>query len=201
MTNTKWTFKIKQMKLKLFLIALFCITATISLTVIQSCDDILSYKASICDIEFRGIKYKYPDVQPDTMTTDVGFTILAYPNQNCYIQPKFNLISSCYATTMSAKWQNEIVQSSFKLTLDRQVIISNDTIFPFTDLFQLSTFINGVKVIKDKFEGRQIEYTITFNPDFLNNITFENGLYNATFTCSTDDSRTFIKQRQVIFKL
>ena len=189
------------MKLKLFFIILLYLTATISLTVFQSCEDLLSYKASICDIEFLGLKYKYPDVQPDTMTTDVGFTVVAYPNQTCYIQPTFNLNSTCYATTKCAKWQNEIVQSSFKLTFDKQVIISGDTILPNTDLFQLSSFINGVQVDKDKFECRGIEYKIIFSTDLLKKTTFEDGLYNATFTCSTNDSRTFIKQRQVIFKL
>ena len=189
------------MKRKLFLITLLYLTAIISLTIFQSCEDLLSYKASICDIEFRGLKYKYPAVQPDPMTTDVGFTVLASPDKTCYIQPTFNLISTCYATTKCAKWQNEILQSSFKLTFDKQVIISGDTILPNTDLFQLSSFINGVQVVKDKFECKGIEYTITFSTDLLNKTTFENGLYNVTFTCNTNDSRTFTKQRQVIFKL
>lgn len=189
------------MKIKLSLIILLYLTVAIFLTVFQSCEDLLSYKASICDIEFRGLKYQYPDVQPDTMTTEVGFIISAYPNQTCYIQPTFNLISTCYATTKCAKWQNEIVQSSFKLTFDKQVIISGDTILPNTDLFQLSNFINGVQVVKDEFECKDIEYTITFSTDLLSKTLFENGLYNATFTCSTNDSRIFIKQRQVIYKL
>ncbi len=171
------------------------------MSVFQSCEDFFSYEASICEIEFRGLKFKSPDVQPDTMTTDVGFVVAAYPDQTCYKQPSFNLISTCYATTKCAKWQNEIVQSSFKLSLDKSVIISGDTILPNTDLFQISSFINGIQVVKDKFDCKYIEYTITFNTDFLNKTTFENGLYNVTFNCSTNDSKTFVKQRQVIFKL
>lgn len=189
------------MKLKLFIITFLYLTATISLTVFQSCEDLLSYKASICDIEFRGLKYEYPDFQPDTMTTDVGFIVHAYPNQTCYIQPTFNLISTCYATTKCAKWQNELLQSSFKLSFNRQLLISNDTIFPNTDLFQNSSFVSGAHITKDNSECKSIEYTITFSSDLLNKTTFEQGIYNATFTCSTNDGRTFVKNRQIIFKL
>jgi len=189
------------MKLKVLFIFTFILTITIILTALQSCEDLFSYNASICDIELTGLNYKYPDVQPDTMTTTVGLRVTAYPNQSCYILPSFNLISTCYATKKCANWQNEIMQSSFKLSFDKQVIISGDTILPNTDIFQKSNFTSGIEVKKDDWDCNYIGYTITFGSDLLNQMTFEQGIYNATFTCNTNDNRTFVKQRQIIFKL
>jgi hypothetical protein len=190
-----------EMKVKIFVIILLYLSGVICLVVCQSCEGFLSYKASVCDIEFYGLGSKRFDVQPDTMTTDVGFVILAHPSQICHIQPAINIISACYATTKCAKWQNEILPSSFKLSLNKQVIISTETIPANTDLFRNSHFIAGVYIAKDKSDCKNIEYTIKFSSDLLNKTIFEEGIYDVTFTCNTNDRRTFVEHRQAVFKL
>jgi hypothetical protein len=189
------------MKQKFILITVIHLTVSIFLTVLQSCQDLFTYDASICDIEFRGLtSTTFPDIQPDTMTKDIGFVITSSLGNICSIRPSFNLVTSCYATTKCAKWQNEFVQSSFKLSFDRQVIISGDTIAPNTDLFKEKAFTKGVEVKKSDFDCKYIKYTITLNSDLQNQTVFEQGIYNVSFTCNTNDSRTFNKQRQVVFK-
>lgn len=176
-------------------------TTSVYLTLFQSCEDLLSYKASVCSIEFLGFTRLYNTVQPDTLTTEAGFRVVAYPNEDCYNMRTFSFIAPCYATTKCAKWQNEIVQSSFKLSFDRQLIIFNDTILPNIDLFQNTSFVNAVEVSKYDSECKSIEYYIKFKPDMLDDITFEKGIYKATFICNTNDNKIFTKLREVIFKL
>jgi hypothetical protein len=187
------------MKLKLLFILVLYWATIIFMAMFQSCG-LLSFDATICDIEFRGLE-RYPIVQQDTMTTDVSFAVIAYPGEIGSIGPTFNLVSTCYATTKCARWQNRILESTFKMSFDRQVIIAGDTILPDTDLFQLPAFTNGIQILENDRHCKSIDYAIVFGSELLNQISFENGMYTVSFSCSTDDNRTFLKQRQVVFKL
>ena len=133
------------------------------------------------------------------MITSVGFRVTANPGEDCYI-PSFSFISACYATTKCVKWQNEIVHSSFKLIFDKQIIIFKDTFPPGTDLFQKAGFSKEVAVKKGYSECKSILYEIKFGSALLSQTKFEQGIYKATFTCSTNDNRIFTKNRDFIFR-
>jgi hypothetical protein len=124
----------------------------------------------------------------------------------CYRLPPFNLISTCYATTKAPRWKNKILTSSFKLSFDKQVVLFGDTIYADSDLFQVSNFVAGIEITEERHGPYDdsletaIEYQINFTSSLLDSLTFENGIYNSNFSCSTDDNRTFTKQRAVVFK-
>jgi len=137
----------------------------------------------------------------DTLLEDVGFIVTGDSKQNCYVLPRFGLISTCYATTKCARWKNEILQSSFELSFDKMLIISSDTIPPNTNLFQVSSFLNGVEILKEDDDCKFVVYTINLTSNLLNQISFEQGIYTTSFICKTSDNKVFSKQRPIVFKL
>ena len=173
------------------------VLVTTTLLILTSCG--LSYDASICDIELRNRVFSSPDIQPDTMNAQVGFTIIGFPNENCRRPSKIDLSSLLYATTKCARWQNEIVESSFHLSFDKQVILSGDTISPNTNLLNVPNFRQGVTVLKDDSDCKYIMYTIDLSASLFDNLIFEQGIYSVSVGCNTDDGRSFMKQRQVVF--
>jgi hypothetical protein len=89
---------------------------------------------------------------------------------------------------------------TFKLTLDRPVVISGDTIAPGADLFDHPTFRSGIEIIKEKSNYNGIGYTMPFTHTLMQQMVFETGVYQVQFSCRTNDGKNLSKGRQVIFK-
>ena len=189
------------MKRKVLIIFSLYFISLISLIWMQSCENVLSYEARICDLEFYGINSNYLNNQVDTLTEDIGFSIIADSKENCYVWPSSNIISTCFAATKCAKWQNEILPNSFELRFDKVLLILNDTIAPNTNLFQIPAFIEGIEIQKDEDDCKSVNYNIYLNNSLANQITFEQGIYRATFICKTNDNIAFNKKRQIVFKI
>ncbi len=187
------------MNRKLFFIGITFFLLTLLSTLNQSCENILSYDATICTLEFTGLNPSY-DNSPDKFSTEIGFLITgSYDRSACYA-PDFGLVSTCYATSKCAKWKNDLIPSSFQLLVDRPVLISGDTVKPNTDLFQNQIFKNNTAIDRNKEDCKFVQFTILFSKDLVSKIIFEPGVYNITFNCSSTDNRTFTNKRQVIFK-
>lgn len=168
------------------------------LGVTSSC--FLKYDAFICDIEFTGLNsFGKNNDSPDVFENEIGFEISSIPSsQNCYI-PKLNLFNSAYATTKCAEFQNQIITSTYKLRLNRPLILNSDTIYKDTDLLSISEIKNSTK-IEIIEECKSVISTIIFNNDLSEQLEFETGIYEVVFECSTNDNRNFTKSREVIFK-
>ncbi len=161
----------------------------------------LSYDASICDIQFTGLHSmgNFDDEEPDTFENQIGFEILALPSSpTCYIPP-IEVFSSAVATTKCAVYQNQLLKSTYQISLDRPIILNNDTISANTDLLNLPE-INSLTEITIDEECKLVTSQIIFTSELTNQIEFESGVYLVTFQCSTSDSRLFTKTRKVIFK-
>lgn len=168
-------------------------------TILQSCD-LLSYDATICDIYFTGIKNFQSDSEPDDLTQEIGFVIRA--KDYCTSAFNFNdlnLISSCYATTKCADWQNGLNESSFELSFDKLIIFNNDTIKPNQDLLKIASIKTGIKIVTTN-ECKFILSRINFSDELRNKLLIDTGIYNVTFKCKTTDGKEFEKQRKVILR-
>jgi hypothetical protein len=186
---------------KLSIILSVYIVFSFTLALIQSCDG-LTYKATICDISFTTQEAGYYNSYgPDTLPDEIVFIVTASPHQTCYRPWHSALNSNCYATTKCAKWQNEIIRSSFSLQFDKKLVISGDTILPYTDLFQVPAFVNSSIIEKKESDCKFIRYYIKWTNDLEARTIFEKGIYKAVFSCITNDNRSFEKERQVIFRL
>ena len=185
---------------KLFYIGLTIFTLTIGSIITHSCRDVLTVEAKICSVTFTGINPSN-DNSPDKFLNDIGFLVMGHRvGATCYFPTDFNFISTCYATSPKCvKWQNDFMTSSFQILLDRQVIIAGETVKPNADLFQKSMFRDKT-TIKKVEDCQFVVMTIMLTPDLVSQMTFEQGVYNVTFNCNTTDNKTFINQRQVIFK-
>lgn len=185
---------------KLFYIFLTMLAWTVSTILVQSCNDMLVSEGQINSVCFTGLNPSN-DNSPDEFLNDIGFVVMGFrENSTCNRPSGFGLISSCYATTKCTKWQNDFIISSFQLKFDKQVIIAGDTISPNTDLFQNSIFRDNTAINKDEDDCKYITMKIILSPNLVSQITFDQGIYTVSFDCSTSDSKTFSKQRQVIFK-
>lgn len=132
------------MKQKLIMIFIVFYGIAIMISILQSCD-LMKYDATICDIEFTGINQSYSE--PDNLTEKIGFMIRSVNNCTSSLNlDRLNLISSCYATTKCAEWQNGLLESTYEMRFDRQIILENDTILPNTDLLKVEKLKIGIKI-------------------------------------------------------
>ena len=166
-----------------------------------ACEGLLEYDAKICDITFAGLNLTHnPDrEEPDRFGDQVGFEIWSVESSpTCYF-PTWQVFNSAHATTKCAEFQNQLLQHTYELSLDRPIFLTNDTIPPNTDLlaFQEIIELTDIEINEDcKF----VTSTIIFRQDLIDKMDFEYGEYQVTFKCSTTDNRNFSKTRKVIFK-
>lgn len=180
----------------LFLAAVFYGVAII-LSGFQSCD--FGYDAFICNIDFFGYKNYSFSKEPDDLTSTIKFIIEADNNcKTASILQNINPINACFATHKSARWQNDIVESSFNLSFDKQIIIKNDSIKPGMNILA-NEYVKLNSKIDKKSHSNYIESTITFNDTLRSQMIFDSGIYTATFTCETTDGKHLAKKRKIVF--
>lgn len=166
-----------------------------------SCEWLLSYKTSICDIEFTGIHSIWnPDAsEPDTFGDQIGFGILAVETSpTCHFGP-LPVFTTAYATTKCAKFQNEILASTYQLSFNRPFFLDGNSITPNADILDIPD-ISSLTDISINVDCKFTTSEIIFQPALIDRIEFETGEYEVTFKCSTSDGLDFTKTRKVIFK-
>jgi hypothetical protein len=174
---------------------------TIGTLIFASCEGLLKYDATICDIDFAGINSanNFDLEEPDRFEDQIGFGVWALPSSPTCFEPIFELFSSAYATTKCAEFQNELLKSTYQLFFDRQIILDNDTIKPNTDLLSIQDIIVLTDIYINE-ECKLVNSTIIFRKELIEKTYFETGEYLVTFNCSTSDNKHFTKTRKVIFK-
>lgn len=165
----------------------------------SSCN--LQYDATICDITFTGLNstYRTDTQQPDRFIDKIGFEIRSVRNyQTCYT-PNFQFVNSANAMTTCARFQNELLKSTYELSFDRAVVLNTDTIAPNTNILanQAVLALTDIEIYVD---CKWVTSTIVFRQELIDQITFESGEYMVDFKCATNDGKTFLKTRQVVFE-
>lgn len=188
------------MKKKLFLILIAFPFLTVTAILFQSCLFDFSYEAKICKVDFTSINPTYDN--QDTFSGEVGFLVSGYEDNNCSVKSmSLGLVYNSYAMTKCIKWLNSFDTSSFQILLDQPLVIDGKTIDANINLFDVTTFKEGIKIKKREEDCKSVKIEIIVPPNLLDKMEFQKGVYNVTFKCETSDKRTFIKQRQVIFNI
>lgn len=108
-------------------------------------------------------------------------------------------ISSCYAKKPSPIWKNDLDTATFKLIFDKNIVSGIDTLFAQEDILKHPAFKKYVPVsggVTDivLYEMGTLDSTATTQ------MVFENGVYKATFTCTTTDGKALLAQRYIRFE-
>lgn len=186
------------MKFRLIVLTVAYFFCAFVLSLLLSC----TYKGSICEVDFHGdYRTSNTTAQTDTLTKYVRFIVQGYEGSTCYTPQRLNLLSTCYATKKCVDWQNQFLESSFKISFNKSMVVSGDTILPGTDIFQVPSIRNGMEIIKSSFDCISIQYLIKFTDDLYTKVGFEKGQYNVTFSCSTNNGLHFSKERAMVFKI
>jgi len=101
--------------------------------------------------------------------------------------------------TTCARFQNELLKSTYELSFDRAVVLNTDTIAPNTNILanQAVLALTDIEIYVD---CKWVTSTIVFRQELIDQITFESGEYMVDFKCATNDGKTFLKTRQVVFE-
>ena len=158
------------------------------------------YEATICDIQFTAHHYiGVPEhSEPDNFDDEIGFAIRSKTaSQTCY-RSDFQVFNSAYATTKCAEFQNQLLISTYRMSFDKPFVLNNDTISANTELLSIPAIAAGTDItVKEDCDF--VDSRIIFSSVLTNQMQFETGEYEVTFTCSTSDGRNFTKTRRVIF--
>lgn len=191
--------KIKKMTRKIIILTIGYFA--LGILTFTSCEGLLQYDATICDIQFAGLHSigKLDDEEPDTFDNQIGFEIMSIESSStCYI-PTMQIFNSAYATTKCAEFQNQLLQSTYELLLDKSFVLNGDTIGPNIDLLSIQE-VFGLTDIEINEDCKFATSTIKFRQELTDKMEFEIGKYQVTFKCSTSDNKNFSKTRNVIFK-
>lgn len=161
---------------------------------------LLQYDATICDIHFAALHTGFSDdgTEPDRFDNGIGFEIWSYGGSEHCAVPTIQLFNTAYATTKCAVFTNSLVKSTYKIFLDRPIVLDGDTIHANTDLLNIPEIYNSTSITLDE-DCKFVMSTIVFKQALVNRMTFETGEYVVTFKCATNDTRNFVKTRRVIF--
>lgn len=173
----------------------YCILIATSI-IIQSCTP-KPYEAKICDATL----YAYDSISvegPDYFDESIGFRLESqYGNSLCY-DPSSSLISSCYALSSCASWQNDFIPNSLTLSFDREIVFQNDTISENVDLLTIPDIQAQIEV--SSIPDCDIYYiNMLFSQELTEELIFLEGEYEAHVSCETSDGITFNKSRLVVF--
>lgn len=108
------------------------------------------------------------------------------------------LVEKCYATTFAKKFNNSILIESFSLKLNKEFTFNNQVISANQNLFTNTEIKNQISVFKSNQAFGDI--IIEFNPSFMSEAIFVNGIYQIEFECKTTDNRVFNKIIEVTFE-
>lgn len=161
---------------------------------------VTKYEATICDIQFTAHHYiGVPEhSEPDPFGDEIGFAIRSKPASQICLQPSFQVFSSAQATSKCAEFQNQLLISSYQMSYDKPFVLNNDTISANTELLSIPAIAAGTDItIEESCDF--VDSRIIFSSGLTNQMQFETGEYEVTFTCSTSDGRYFTKTRRVIF--
>src|SRR5690606_14036484 len=106
--------------------------------------------------------------------------------------------SSAQATSKCAEFQNQLLISSYQISFDRPFVLNEDTIPTNTELLSIPLINSGTDITLEE-NCDFVDSRIIFRSVLINQMQFETGEYEVTFTCSTSDGRNFTKTRRVIF--
>lgn len=181
------------MKRKIYFILLTYVSLSFCSLIFHACRK----TSRLCTIQFDSI----PDTgEPDSLISKIHFVVYAYSAPNCCIPGNFSLITPCYAFTVCQNWQNYLLQKSFNLSFDKSIVVAGDTVSSGDNLFKNLTIASEMEIVRDEYDCKGVRYDITFSDELRNQMTFEEGIYNATFTCMTNDSILLMKKRMMVFR-
>lgn len=177
--------------------------ALIPLSIIPSCEDWLINEATICGIQFSASEEGVFGVELDSipiLEEEIVFVVWARNFEPLCWQPKLELVSSAYATSICYSFTNSLLQSTYELSFDRPFVFESDTIPAGTNLYMQPEIAAQIETIIDESCDWYSSF-ITFTPALRNACVFEQGEYEATFSCESSDNKAFTESTRVIFKL
>jgi len=106
-------------------------------------------------------------------------------------------IKECFATSVKEVYDNELLETSYKLCFDKTIIFNKDTIFAYTNLldklpYQIECLYKQPHLPEDNY--------IIFKEGIISEIEFENTVFKAYFSCLTKDGKELTAITEVIIE-
>ena len=175
---------------------LLCILMPFCYLAISSChwnDD-----EYVCGITFTASGVKQQDTV--LLTTPVTFRLSTTAKTICAAPLPNPFVFSCYAFKTCINWQNNVLPSSFRMTLDRSVVLEGDTIAAGTDLLAQPVFKTYVSFKAQASQCASQGYDLVMNDTLMQKMVFEPGVYKTHIECNTSDNKKYDAQLYVVFK-
>lgn len=133
------------------------------------------------------------DIEMDTvspLTKPMTIVIEAYQkvSSNCYV-PGIRLINAAYAMQPPCvKWRNDINWGTIKMSFDKPLPMSGDTLHAGTNFLE-HPLINGKNKFKKTTGCWEVTYKQELSGDIVKKIGFDTGAYQVSVHFETTDSR------------
>lgn len=172
----------------------------VSLTIFQSCGRWFVSEFTICDISFSGSAFDSSDsTDLITFEEEVVFYIQGIAGEAICSRPAISFMNGAYATTICHTYLNELMESSFELSLGRPIVFMGDTIAAEVDLLSVPELESRMEIaiLPDcKF----YRASILFPEELLTDLEFLQGEYPVMFRCETTDGISFERNRETLFR-
>lgn len=176
----------------------------IPLSTIPACGEWFRYEVWICELDLLvGETMTNPAFTADGVYTfaedeTLRFMIIGEGgDQICWL-PVNPFVQTAYAFSPCAEFQNFLQQSTFSLALDRDIQFGNQLIPAGTNLLDNPQIARQTEI---DIESDCFLYIVSlqFSTASQNDFLFEQGEYELSFSCKTDDDRSLETSGRVIF--
>ena len=161
--------------------------------IVSSCDG-MKYDATHCGLQSREL---LPG--PDTFSTEIHLRYLTQTSSPSCMITLPQLFAPAMATTKCAEFHNKIRPDTYELLLDKAVILDQDTLSAGTNLLSNPGIFSSAQVDTEtgcKFTSIDIRF-----PQYLvDRMSFDSTEYTVTFTCRTNDSKSFSVSRGMLVR-
>ncbi|MBF4470126.1 hypothetical protein [Flavobacterium sp. HJJ] len=161
----------------------------------------------ISDIDFTSASIKerkdrreFNDYLPTSIfKKDIVFIISYHTDYIAGIDLGFS--NKCYAFTKGSVIDNDLLESSYSIKLNRPFTYNNKIITENQNLLEID-IKNQISIFENyqTFNNGSADRVIEFSQNFKNLSVFSNDDYKITFNCKTSDNRAFEKNITVKFE-
>lgn len=141
----------------------------------------------------------------DTSLNGIHFSFVAFHEHTNPACASVNFgFNSAYAFTRYCTIINPIIEASYTLSLDKDVLFNSDTIAAGTNLINYPAFKDHWQIENTEIGyngGGEIHGSLALDSTISNQVLFDTGEYDVEFGFATEDAQNLRQHLKVVYKL
>ncbi len=133
------------------------------------------------------------------VTTEALFDVVVEGKKECCMR-SMPLVSSAYATNLQRTWKTTLLQPSFHLSFDRDIMVDSVTVPAHANLLDNPRIRQIAFWSNNDIHAPILYYALTLRDSTLVHMQLDTLPYRVSFSCTSTSGTPFSREIPVIFK-